>query len=303
MNKKICFILFAILILTGCGSSVNTGNSANTDNSSSPVQTADDQYAQEDNSATQPSANTQAPTQPADTQQQQPPAASDQGLPSNPQQAMLANNQTDQPQNTVPQVTAPPSNPALTQTQNTAAQLIKLDKPVAFDRCGSMGDFKSETWYGAFSDSVGKFDVMSLEQAGRIFDSGKNPEFTSPQSVIVKYGKVNPDSIGMVCYSGKGNLVIAVYGGGGACGEGNVFRYDTVNNVIEKAAILTSPDECGTFAEFGKRKDGVIPVIANLEQAGTLSKIYYDYNFVNNTIKAVKKCDSGKDKKEECTNY
>jgi len=148
---------------------------------------------------------------------------------------------------------------------------IQLSGPVPFKSCGSPSQFTSQTWYADLDAQLNLEDKLDA-------DGAKDAPSTQ--------GKLSAYSLGQLCYSDVGALVLGYYGGG-KCLRGMAFRYDTKQKVLERAAFAIAPDKCSaSFAGFGKRVGSVIPLKALNISVGSAKTINYDYDFVANTLTA-----------------
>jgi len=156
-------------------------------------------------------------------------------------------------------------------TPPTPVSKIQLSGPVPFKSCGSPSQFASQKWYADLDAQLKLEDKLDADGA---------------KDAPEKLGKLSAGSLGQLCYSDVGALVLGYYGGG-KCLRGMAFRYDTKQKVLEKAAFAIVPDKCSaSFAGFGKRAGSVIPLKALNISVGSAKTLYYDYDFVVNTLTA-----------------
>lgn len=143
---------------------------------------------------------------------------------------------------------------------------------ITFDGCGKISSYKNNSWYSSFNDTLNNNGILM-------------------------------DEISEACLSLNETILIAITEGG-YCESGIIFQYNISKNIITKATFNDHERGCVSWPNgFGKRNGYIIPLLGFGGDAGCSSTMYYDYNYINNTIELKKECSQCQQGTETCDDY
>lgn len=145
---------------------------------------------------------------------------------------------------------------------------------IKFDSCGALASYSSKDWYAAFAQTAAsaQLDVKNIKN---------------------------------VCYSENGKILVTLIPGDFKnCTNGIVARYDVTSGSIQQALINSKEQKClGWPSQFGKREGTIIKMEGPAFGEGCKDKMYFDYDFVKNTMELKKVYTTCDDKPPQWTNY
>jgi len=155
----------------------------------------------------------------------------------------------------------------------TAATAVPATE-VKFDSCGSIGNYKTKDWYAAFTQTAAT-------------------------------NQIAVDKITNTCYSENGKILIMLTPGDFYnCVNGMLARYDITGGTLQQATINNKQQKClGWPTQFGKREGAVIKMEGPAVGEGCRTKMYFDYDFVQNIFELKKTYTTCDDKPAQWTNY
>lgn len=157
---------------------------------------------------------------------------------------------------------------ALTEKQTTPEE-------ISFDGCGKLSKYENKPWY----PELAKNTTLSVEPV--IVKNVKTEEYKVRDNATLK-------NVYDACFSENGNLLVMLIPGGYAQGP-TIYRFDTKTYKLDRATL--EDNERGWLAspyEFGKRTGNIIYLEGTSGDAGAGSTMYYEYDFVKNTVELKK---------------
>ena len=155
----------------------------------------------------------------------------------------------------------------------STVKIIKVKQDISFDNCGQLSKYKNEPWYLDFTKNITKneFGINSIVEG---------------------------------CLSLDKNIFISL-AHGSYCQAGSIYKYDIIKNVLTKARFEDYQRGCVAWpVEFGKRNSNIVSLQGRGGDAGAISVMYYDYDFIANKVELKKECYSlVNGAKQECIVY
>ncbi|MFC1616400.1 S-layer homology domain-containing protein [Patescibacteria group bacterium] len=128
---------------------------------------------------------------------------------------------------------------------------------IKFDTCGDIQDYSDYDWFSALIDAISDDDIDLLDLTD-------------------------------VCHSENGGITVFIVPGG-YCQSGDIYKFDVDSSSLDAAEFDIKNQGCvSTVQSFGKRHDTVIPVYGHGGDAGCSVQMYYDYEFIDNTVDLIK---------------
>lgn len=159
------------------------------------------------------------------------------------------------------------------------------DNLFSFDDCGKLSMYETQAWYNEFQSSA----VPLFKEFRSVGSDG----------VVIKEEPATLEDISDACYSENGNLFIVLIPGDYLAGP-SIYSFDTESFELNRATFddkdqkgLSSPKEFGQVTESG------IGLTGRGGDAGTTVDMFYNYNFVENSIELIKSCTSSESSPEE----
>ncbi len=165
-----------------------------------------------------------------------------------------------QPTTPAPVAKQPATNPPVATQPTTATATM------SFDACGNLNKYQKESWYNEFISLV-KNDFQQNKISNDNFDDVKD--------------------YAQICYSKDGNLVLATFTGA-YCQKGRVMKFDISSQKLTIAKFIDQKEgESCYFApeKFGKQNGNAFELSRLSGDAGGSATFYFEYNFVENTVK------------------
>ncbi len=208
----------------------------------------------------------------------------------------------------------------------------KLDfSKIQFDACGGKAKYEKMPWWNKFGVQVGKLNYYTENYIdSAVKDANKNDTLNPNKikysyetfcndknfkdSVVCGDGKNKKMSLddfkdyGEGCLSKDGSVFVAVFPGEYMGGGNYIFRYDIINDSLEAAQKIDENQAYGSAwvdppSVFGKRFGDIIKMTGGGGDAGCGSNTQFDYDFVSNQIKMIKRCTSCQQEKAQCETF
>ncbi|MBD3244818.1 MAG: hypothetical protein GF335_02380 [Candidatus Moranbacteria bacterium] len=157
---------------------------------------------------------------------------------------------------------------------NDAVQTSVPDKnkKIIFDNCGKINNYNKNSWYSNFTATLNSNNIAI-------------------------------NDISEICLSLNNTILIAITSGE-YCEPGIIFQYNIPKDIITKATFNDHGRGCVSWPnEFGERDGDIISLQGFGVDAGCTSTMYYNYNYIENTIYLKKECNQCQQAPETCHNY
>ncbi|MBT6691066.1 hypothetical protein HOB10_01890 [Candidatus Parcubacteria bacterium] len=135
-----------------------------------------------------------------------------------------------------------------------------VNQQFTFDGCGQLTDYTDYSWYPELEQSINGEDIDS-------------------------------NDILELCYSKNAQMVVFIVEGS-YCKSGDIYRLDIGRDNMLHANVIDHDRGClAGFREFGKRVGNNIKVTGIDGDAGCTAEMYYDYNFMSNSVELISEYD------------
>jgi hypothetical protein len=169
--------------------------------------------------------------------------------------------------------------------------------------CGKKQKYENLSWWPDFKRKIEKIDFYSEEYLQSALEGKDHEDYCSenPDSDYCKENKLKVNQLGEGCLLRDNSLFVGVFPG----------KYGGVGNYIVKYSIDENKLEIAEkdnrwFAPpmvFETKHGKIIKMRGGSGDAGHSVENNYEYNYITNEIKLVKKCFRGPEQKENCETF
>ena len=180
-----------------------------------------------------------------------------------------------------------------------------------FDDCGKKDKYKNLSWWSDFTEQIERINFYSENHIQSVIGDLTYEEFCEKRSMRdICGGRVNRKleiaQFGEGCLSKNNSLFIAVFPGEYMGGGNNIFSYQINEGLLEKTKKINE-DSGKVWRDpphsFLKREDQIINMEGAGGDAGCWSRSDYQYNYVTNEVKLIKRCEGCQREEGTCELY
>jgi len=193
----------------------------------------------------------------------------------------------------------------------TTNQTGVIENIIEFDGCGKKDKYKNLSWWSDFIEQIERTNFYSENYIQNVIGNLTYEEFCEKGSRITICGdginrKLEIDQFGEGCLSKDNSLFIAVFPGEYMDDGNHIFSYQIDKSLLEKAKKINEESSKIWRAppqSFLGREDQIINMKGGVGDAGCWIRNDYQYNYITNEVKLIKRCEGCQQEEGTCELY